>query len=118
MSPVEAQKTLLDLSRKVQAGIQEQVKWAREKAACEREYRIGQRQAYERAPKGTAPERKAWVDAECAELREARDLAESMERVTDVALRVRMTEMSATQSLLAAFKAEASVTRYSPEFEP
>ena len=59
----------------------------------------------------TAGRREAWVNAETAELRRARDLAEAMRQAALEAVRARRAQLSALQSLLSAHRAEAEFVR-------
>lgn len=114
MTPQEAQPVMLELSGKIQAGVQELVKRSHEVAEAERQYRIRKARLWLEAPSGTAGLRQAWVDAESADLRYERDLADGLRDAAREALRARRQELSALQSLLAAFKSEADFARTSP----
>lgn len=67
------------------------------------------------APKGTVPFREAWVDAEVADLMYEKDMAEASKMSSLEAVRSRRTQLSAVQSLLAAYRAEAEMARYGVE---
>lgn len=78
MTPQEAQPLMLALSSKIQAGVAELAKRSREYAEAERTYRKGKALQWQQAPAGTVPEKQAWVDAQSADLRYARDLADGL----------------------------------------
>lgn len=71
-------------------------------------------QIKEAMPKATVPEKQAWVDAECADLRLVRDMAENMRQVALEAVRSRRTQISACQSLLSANTEELKLARTGP----
>lgn len=102
------------LSKKIDAGVREMADRAREYAEAERAYRKEKSAAWLRAPAGNVPQRQAWVDAETADLRFTRDLADGMRQVAVEALRARRAQVSAWQSLLAAQREEASFARTGP----
>lgn len=92
-------------------------------AEAENAYRSGKREAWLRCPidahdvkagerEWTAARREAWVDAETAPLRHARDLAEHMRGTVLEAVRSRRTQLSAIQSFVAADRAEAEMLRF------
>jgi hypothetical protein len=62
----------------------------------------------------TAGRREAWVNAQTAELRRDRDLAEAMRQAALEAVRARRAQLSALQSLLSAHRAEAEFVRTGP----
>lgn len=67
------------------------------------------------APKGTVPEREAYVDGLTADARFRRDLADNMRRVGMEAVHSRRAQISLLQSLATAYRAEAEYTRTSPD---
>lgn len=68
--------------------------------------------AWESAPKGTVPQREAWVEAETADEKMAFDLAEGTRYTALEAVRSRRTQLSALQSIMAAYRAEAEMSKY------
>ena len=103
------------LSAKIDAGVQALNAAAARAAHAEHDYRLHKAKAWMTCREGTVPERQAQVDGECADLRLARDLAEG-ERVAALeALRSRRSQLSAVQSIAAAYRAEAEHARYGPE---
>lgn len=91
-------------------------------AQAENTYRKAKAEAWVRCPtdesgvkagdrEWTAARREAWVDAETADLRMARDVAEGMRQAALEAVRARRAQLSAIQSLLAADRAEAEFAR-------
>ncbi len=92
-------------------------------AEAENAYRSAKREAWLRCPNDahdvkagerewTAARREAWVNAETATLRQARDLAEHMRGTVLEAVRSRRTQLSAIQSFVAADRAEAEMLRF------
>lgn len=84
---------------------------AQKKAEAEHAYRKAVALAWLDAPEGTVPEREAHVNAECADLRFDRDLAEGSERAALEGVRNARQQLSAVQSWLAAHRAEAEFVR-------
>ncbi len=99
------------LSRQLDSGLDVLRDQAREVAEAEHEYRKGVALAWPAAPEGTVPEREAWVSGRCAGLRQRRDLAEHMTRAALESVRARRAQLSALQSLLSAYRAEAEFVR-------
>lgn len=83
-------------------------------ATAERDYRDAVADAWKAAPKGTVPEREAWVKQVTAEDREKRDSAEYARQDALEAVRARRTQLSAVQSLLAAHREEVALARTAP----
>ena len=103
------------LSSKIDAGVQALSQAARGAAVAEMDYRQAKSVAWLKVRDGTVPERQAHVDAAVSDKRLARDIAEG-ERVTALeALRSRRAQLSALQSVAAAWRAEAEHARYGPE---
>jgi len=99
------------LSRNLDKGIAQLTQLAHEVAQAEADYRRAKSRAFVEAPKGTVPEREAWVNAETADLRQARDLADGLRQAALEAVRSRRTQISALQTLLNAHEAEADFSR-------
>lgn len=125
MNLVEAATEMSRLSRLIDQGLQAMRDQGRELADSEAAYRQGKAEAWARCPNdpsGTKPadrdwtsaRREAWVDADTADLRRKRDLAEVMGKTAYQAVRARQTQVSALQSLLNAERAEADFARTSP----
>lgn len=103
------------LSSKIDAGVRALSEAAKKAATAEMDYRQAKAVAWVTAEAGTVPERQAHVDAAVSDKRFVRDLAEG-ERVTALeALRSRRAQLSALQSIAAAYRAEAEHARYGPE---
>jgi len=106
------------LSSKIDEGVRTLSKAAGATAHAEHAYRMGKSAAWHSQRDGTVPERAAHVDAATADLRLARDMAEG-QRVTALeALRSRRAQLSALQSIAAAWRAEAEHAKYGPEVTP
>ena len=84
---------------------------ALELAHAENAYRKGVAQAWLLAPEGISPARSAWVDAECADLRTARDLADAERSTAAQAVKARGIQLTLLMSLLSAHRAEAELSR-------
>lgn len=63
----------------------------------------------------TAARRGAWVDAQTADLRAVRDIADGMVRAGMEAVKSRRTQISALQSLLGAAREEMAFSRTAPQ---
>jgi hypothetical protein len=106
------------LSAKIDAGVVELSRASNRVAQAEAAYRQAAAKAWLTCRDGPVPEREAQVKAVTAGERLVRDLAEG-ERVTALeALRSRRGQLSAVQSVAAAFRAEAEVARYGPDKGP
>lgn len=123
----EATTEMLRLSRAVDAGIDFSKQHSVELAQAEHDYRRAKSEAWIRCPNDdpsvprgerewTAARRSAWVDAESAGLRKARDLSEAMRDAAREAVRARQAQLSAWQTLVRAHQAEAEFARTSPEW--
>lgn len=109
------------LSRLIDAGIEALRSQAVALAEAERNYRRAKAEAWVRCPRDvdgsrdwTAGRREAWVNAETADLRFARDVAEGMRSAALEAVRARRTQVSALQTLLNAHAEEAKFSRTGP----
>jgi hypothetical protein len=106
------------LSRLIDAAIEAMKNTTVEYADAERNYRKAKAEAWVRCPRDeagardwTAGRREAWVDAETADLRYKRDLADGMRHAAVEANRSRRAQLSALQTFLNAEKAEAEFVR-------
>lgn len=89
-----------------------------EYAEAERAYRKGKAVAYATRPDGTADERKTWVEAETADLRYVRDLAEGLRQGAIEAIRSARGELSAWQTATGAAKEASALERTAGHYEP
>lgn len=80
-------------------------------AHAENAYRKGIAGAWLQAPDGISPARQAWVDAETADLRMARDLADAERSTAAQAVKARGIQLTMVMSLLSAHRAEAELQR-------
>ena len=117
----EARTEMLRLSRLIDAGIEMSRTQAVELADAENTYRKAKAYAWVQCPKDepggrewTAARREAWVDAEVADRRRGRDLAEAMRDAAREAVRARQAQLSAWQTLVRAHQAEAEFARTGP----
>ena len=106
------------LSGKIDEGVRHLSRSAGAAADAERVYRLRKAKAWLTIPNGTVPERQAQVDAAVADERHARDIAEGERLAALEALRSRRGQLSALQSIAAAYRAEAEHSRYGPEVSP
>lgn len=90
-------------------------------AESERDYRKARARAWIECPTDgpgekfwTAKRREDWVDAETADQRYVRDMADGMRDSAREAIRARATELSAWQTLVSAHKEEAAFARTGP----
>lgn len=112
------------LSRLIDAGIEALRTQSVALAEAERTYRKAKAEAWVKVPRDstddrsqrnwTAGRREAWVDAETADLRYARDVADGMRSAALEAVRARRTQVSALQTLLNAHAEEAKFARTGP----
>lgn len=115
MNLAELTREMLRLSRVLDEGIHALSKAGRDLATAEHTYRKSVAVAWAHAPKGTVPEREAWVQGETADKRLDRDLAESERQTALEATRSRRTQLSALQTVANAVRAEAEVGVYGPD---
>jgi hypothetical protein len=129
VTPAELAAEAFRLSGLIDSGVAALRDQSRALAETEHAYRRGKAEAWLRCPhdphdtragerEWTAARREAWVDAECADLRRDRDLADGMRTAALEALRSRRTQLSALQSLLAANREEQAMARTGPEMTP
>ena len=90
-------------------------------AQAEHDYRKAKSEAWVRCPRDdaggkdwTAARREAWVNAQCADLRYKRDVAEAMRQSALEAVRSRRAQLSAIQTFVGANRAEAEFARTGP----
>lgn len=111
----DARTEMLRLSRLIDAGIEMSRDQAHALAEAENTYRKAKAQAWVRSDREMlAKEREAAVDAECADLRRDRDLAQAMRDAAREAVRARQTQLSSWQTLVKAHQAEAELVRTGP----
>lgn len=96
----------------------------RDAATAERDYRLLKARKWAEAPTAekrgewTAAQREAWVNAETANARMERDIAEGVRFAAYEAVRNYRAQLSSLQSLLNADRAEAEFARTGPRLEP
>lgn len=105
-------------SQLIDAGIASLRDFAQKYADAEAAYRQGKAEAWVRCPRDeagerdwTAARREAWVDAQTAELRRERDLAEAMKQAALEAVRSRRAQLSSVQTFANAERAEMELAR-------
>jgi predicted alpha/beta-hydrolase family hydrolase len=103
------------LSKLIDEGIAALARSASEVAQAEFDYRKAKAIAWLEAPQGTVPVREAWVEAQTAELRRTLDMADGTRQASLEAVRSRRQQLSAVQSLLAAWKADQDFHRTRPQ---
>lgn len=109
------------LARLIDAGVDALRTQSKVLAGAERDYRRAKAESWVKCPRDegsnrdwTAGRREAWVNADTADLRYQRDLAEGLRQAALEAVRARGRQISVLQSLLAADRAEAEFVRVSP----
>lgn len=110
------------LARLLDKGLEALRDQSTEFAEAERSYRQAKATAWVEVlaalPKGTVPEREAWVNGATADARYRRDLAEGMRQAALESVRSRRGQISALQTMLNADRAEADFARTGPGMEP
>lgn len=110
-TPSEFAAELRRLTGSLEAGLEELRVAPQRVAAAEAKYRKAKAKAWIDRTDGMAKEREALVDSDTAELRYERDVAEGLRRAALESVRSRQTQISAVQTLVNAWKAEADFTR-------
>ncbi len=97
------------LSRLIDAGIESLVTASKDMAHAEHALRRATAVAWAKAPSGTVPFKEAWVESEAADEKLVFDLAETQRYNALEAVRSRRAQLSALQSIMAAYRAEAEL---------
>lgn len=118
MTPADMQAEVQRLVSLIDDGIAVMRKQSVALADAEMRYRKAKAVAWVECPtdsegkrEWTAGRREAWVNAETAELRRDRDLAEAMRQAALEAVRARRAQLSACQTLISSHRAEAEFAR-------
>lgn len=114
MNLPDAEAEMHRLSGLLDAGLKALREQATSFAEAEAAYRKAKATAWLSAPPGTVPEREAHVNANCADLRKDRDLADGMRQAALESVRSRRAQISALQSLLAAERSEMEMAGKGP----
>jgi hypothetical protein len=125
MNTPELFEKAMHFSTLIDQGIAAMREHAEAYAQAEANYRKAKSEAWIRCPNDdtgvkagerewTAARREAWVDAQCADLRYKRDLAEAMKQSALEAVRSRRAQLSALQTFVNAERAEAEFARTGP----
>lgn len=123
-APSETVTEFRRLSNLLDQGLGELRKQVQVAAEAERDYRKAKARAWVEAPTSenrgewAANQREAWVNAETADLRYARDVADGLKWAATEAVRSRRAQISYHQSLLAADRAEMEFSQTGPRYEP
>lgn len=118
----EMYERAMHFSGLIDAGIAAMRDLSEQYAQAESDYRKAKAEAWVRCPNDdsgvkagerewTAARREAWVDAQCADLRYKRDLAEAMKQSALEAVRSRRGQLSAVQTFANAEREEAAFSR-------
>lgn len=107
----EAAREMRRLSVLLDAGLETLRDAPQELAKREAEYRKARARAWVENTEGTAGFREAQVDGQTAGLRYDRDIADGLMKAARESVRARQTQISALQSLLNAYRAEAEFAR-------
>lgn len=122
MDLAELETGMRSVSRHIHEQLSELREQSLELAAAEATYRKAKAVAWVECPmdsdgtkagerEWTAARREAWVDAECADLRYVRDLADASRDAAREAVRSHRQQLSALQTLARAHQAEAEFVR-------
>lgn len=125
MTPAEIADEMRRLSANIDKGIAELREQSIALAEAEHVYRKMKATKWAECPvdepgikagerEWTAARREAWVNAETADLRRVRDMAEAMRQAALEAVRARRTQISALQTMANAHASEAEFTRTGP----
>jgi hypothetical protein len=87
-------------------------------ADAEHSYRLAVAKAWMASGDGTVQARKAQVDADTADLRRVRDIAEGMRVASLEAVRSRRAQLSALQSVAASMRADLEMHTYNQTGQP
>lgn len=112
----------MHFSTLIDQGLAAMREYAERYAQTEADYRKAKSEAWIRCPvddpsvkaserEWTAARREAWVDAQCADLRQARDLADAMRTAAIESVRSRRAQLSAVQTFANAHREEAGLAR-------
>ena len=110
----EMQTEALRLCRLIDQGVAAMVNAGEQLAVAEHNYRKARAVAWDEITDGTAGHREALVDGTTADLRMIRDKAEAARRGAIEAVRARQGQLSALQTLMSAYRAEAEFVRTAP----
>ena len=119
MTPAEVAAEMRRLSALLDQGVTALVKAGRDLADAEHVYRLARAKAWvEIGDEGTAKQREDTVNAVTAGERRVRDLAEAQRVGALEAQRSRRQQLSAAQTVAAAFKSDAELHRWGPQVTP
>lgn len=112
MNSAELTSHMLTLSKKLSLANDNAVAEVRKWAQAEHDYRKARAQAWVRVPDGmTARQKEDWVNAETADLRYARDLADGLTRAARDDVNNKRSQLSALQTVGRLAQAEAEFAR-------
>lgn len=114
MDTHEAAREVRRLSSLLDSGLEVLRTSSEQLAKTEAAYRKAKALAWVNNTEGTVREREAKVDADTADKRYERDVAEGLRRAALESVRARATQISAIQSLLNAYRSEADFARTAP----
>jgi hypothetical protein len=101
----------------INKALSEMVNHGRAYAEAERDYRKSKAISWLQVPDDVtqAAHKATWVDAQTADLRYARDIAQKLYESAKAAVGAREKQMNSIQSEMAAWKSEASLARFSTD---
>lgn len=99
------------LSALLEKGIASLLDASKRSSHAEHKLRMSVSKAWVEAPKGTVPQREAWVEAQTADEKLELDLADADRYTALEAVRSRRAQLSALQSVMAAHRAEVELAR-------
>ena len=117
LTPTEIHEEMKQLSGRLDDGIEALKRYVREYAQTENDYRLARATTY-LAADGPVAERNAIADSKTGKERYAMRLADGMRQAALEAVRSRRQQLSALQSVSAAYRAEAEFARTGPREGP
>lgn len=117
LTPADLQSEMIRLSRLLDQGIDYLTEAAVEYAETDNAYRMARAKALLES-EGTVSERNAQADLATSKERVAARLADGMKQAALEAVRSRRQQLSALQSLAAAYRAEVEHSKYGPQDGP
>ena len=114
----EAVDEIRRLTRMLEAGLDLWRDAPEKEAAAERDYRKERARLWLDVPDGTAKSKEDWVDGRSADKRYERDVARGLVAAYRESVRSRQTQISAWQTLVTTYRAEAEFARTGPRDGP
>jgi hypothetical protein len=113
-TPAQLVDQLLSAKKDVDDAQDELIRYTKESAEAERDYRKERARAYVQCPAGNVDAKKAWVDATTADMRFTRDLADGMRQAALELVRSRRAQLTTMQTVANSVREEAALERTAP----